>query len=137
MTRIENLKTYLVNVLNELQKEYKIMNVNFLDKEVDNYSIDRIPTQTEIERWITGKTFCKDVYNFRSRNSYNSNVAENLSNIGFWEAFENKIYSNNEQGILPVGTNKIVCLNSGSLQRADAQTCEMSIQIQIEYEKEE
>ena len=137
MTRIENLKTYLVNVLNELQKEYKIMNVNFLDKEVDNYSIDRIPTKMEVETYITGKSICKDVYNFRSRNSYNSNVAENLSNIGFWEAFENKIYSNNEQGILPVGTNKIRCLNSGSLQRADAQTCEMSIQIQIEYEKEE
>ena len=137
MTRIENLKTYLVNVLNELQKKYKIMNVNFLDKEVDNYSIDRIPTQMEVETYITGKSICKDVYNFRSRNSYNSNVAENLSNIGFWEAFEEKIYSNNEQGILPVGTNKIRCLNSGSLQRADAQTCEMSIQIQIEYEKEE
>ena len=138
MSRINAMKEYLINVLIELNKEFGVLNANFLSSEVDNYSLDKIPTKSTIETTITGRRNMKDVYNFRSRNYYGSDVAENLANIGFWEAFEEKIYSNNEQGILPSidGITKIECLNCGSLQRAGTETCEMGIQIQAEFEKE-
>lgn len=137
MTRAEKLKLYLVNVLESLEKDFETLNINFLGKEPDNYSLDKIPTQSTVSTSITGIRTMKDVYNFRSRNFYSSSTANNLANIGFWEAFEEKIYSNNEQGILPDinGIKEIKCLNCGSLQRADTQTCEMSIQIEIDYEK--
>ena len=134
--RIEALKTYLINVLNELNKEFKILNINFLASDIDNFSIDKIPTKTLVETSITGIVRRREVYNFRSRNNYGSEVASNLSNMGFWERFESKIYSNNEQGILPNGINEIKCLNCGSLQRADTHTCEMSIQIEINYKED-
>lgn len=139
MTRVESLKTYLVNVLDELNKNFNTMNINFLSSETENYSLDKIPTQSIVETTITGVITKKDVYNFRSRNTYGANYADNLSQMGFWEAFEEKIYSNNKEGILPdiKGIKEIKCLNCGSLLRANTQTCEMSIQIQIDYEMEE
>ena len=135
MNRTEQLKSYLMDVLNDMRKEFEMLNINFLSNEIDNYSLDKIPTQSVIETTITGKQKKKDVYNFRSRNAYGSNEAINLSNMGFWETFERVIYSNNEQGILPNidGIYEIKCLNCGSLQRAETQTCEMSIQIEIDY----
>lgn len=135
MNRTEQLKIYLMNVLDGMRKDFEMLNVNFLSSDIDNYSLDKIPTQSVIETTITGKQKKKDVYNLRSRNAYGSNEATNLSNIGFWETFERIIYSNNEQGILPNidGIYEIKCLNCGSLQRADTQTCEMSIQIEIDY----
>lgn len=138
MTRVEATKNYLVTVLNDLNKDFNVLNVNYLSNEVDNYSLDKIPTQSKIETTITGKRLMKDVYNFRSRNSYSSAIATNLSNLGFWEAFEEKIYSNNDQGILPSieGIQEIMCLNCGSLQRAGTETCEMLIQIEVDYIKE-
>lgn len=139
MARVDNLKTYLIEVLDELNKDFKILNVNFLASDVDNFSLDKIPTQTVIETSIIGIVTRKDVFNFRSRNTYGSDIATNLNNMGFWEEFEEKIYSNNKQGILPniTGIKEIKCLNCGSLLRADTQTCEMSIQIEIDYEMEE
>ena len=136
MTRIEETKKYLVDLLIELNENFKVVNVNFLSNEIGNYSLDKIPTKSKIEETITGKKLMKDVYNFRSKKSYGSSVATNLSNMGFWEAFEDKIYFNNEQGILPNidGIISIQCLNCGSIQKAGTQDCEMAIQIQVEYE---
>jgi len=135
MIRIEAIKDYLVEMLTDLTQYFETININFLSNEPENYSIDKIPTQSKIEETITGKKLMKDVYNFRCRKPYSSEMAVNLSNMGFWETFESKIYSNNEQGILPniKEIQEIKCLNCGSIQRAGTETCEMSIQIEADY----
>lgn len=137
MARIDKIRTYLINVLDEMQHDFQTLNANFLSSEPDNYSLNRIPTEETTVIDILGNRVCRDVYNLLNREEYSSNTADNLSNIGFWEAFEDKIYSNNEQGVLPdiEGIKSIRCLNSGSLQIADTQTCVMSIQIEITYDK--
>ena len=137
MTRIEKIRTYLMNVLNELQRDFETMNINFLSNEIDNYSITKIPMKSVIETSITGERVCKDVYQFSGKFTYGSEVAENLNNIGFWEEFEEKIYSNNEKGVLPEIEEiiEIKCLNCGSLRVANSQDCEMTIQIEIDYKK--
>lgn len=137
MKRIEATKNYLVQILDDLNKKFNIINYDFLSSEVDYFSLDKIPTKSKIEETITGNKEYKDVFNFRGRFAYGSDVAQNLSNIGFWEDFEDIIESNNEEGILPLfdGVKAIYCLNCGSVQRANTQDCEMSIQIEIDYEK--
>lgn len=137
MARIDKIRTYLMNVLTELQREFETMNVNFLSNEVDNYSITKMPMKSVVETSITGTRLCKDVYQFSGKFTYGSEVAENLNNIGFWEEFEEKIYSNNEKGVLPEikDIKEIKCLNCGSLRVANTQDCEMTIQIEINYEK--
>ena len=138
--RITKLRTYLFSIIDTLttDKNYQI-NADMLDNDINNYSLDKIPTQTIIEEDILGNVIYKDVYSFRSRKSYSQDVINNLSNIGFFENFESIIKSNNKKGVLPEieGIESIECLNCGTMLFSDTNTAEFDIQIQITYEKEE
>lgn len=134
--RIEELKKYLVVVINELvNKDNTKINVDMLSKNIDNYSLDKIPTASTIERWITGGGIYKDVFSFRSRKEYSTNEINNLNNIGFFEKFENIIKSNNKKGVLPSieGIQSVECLNCGTLVGVNTNTAEFDIQLQITY----
>ena len=139
-TRIAKLGEYLEPILEELNSKYKKINADFLGIEVNNYSLDKIPTASEVETWLTGTKICRDVYSFRSRNAYSSDRLSNLKNIGFFETFQKIINSNNDEGVLPKIDNieSIECLNQGTFNYADEsmKTAVFDIQIQIEYEEE-
>ncbi len=134
--RISKIREYLFRILDELlnSDNYSI-NANFLDNNIENYSLDKIPIEPTTEKWIIGPEIKRDVYNFRSRKTYSQDIMNNLSNIGFFETFENKIKTNNEQGILPEidGIESIKCLNCGTLNTADTNEAEFDIQIEIRY----
>ena len=136
--RITKLRTYLLSIIDILvtNKNYQI-NANMLSNEPNNYSLDKIPTSSTIEEWITGTKICRDVYSFRSRVGYSQDTIENLINVGFFEIFEKLISSNNEKGILPdiEGIQSIQCLNCGSMNNANTNTAEFDIQIQITYKE--
>ena len=135
-TRISQLRTYLFSIFDSLatDKNYQI-NANMLSNDINNYSLDKIPTSSEVERWITGLEIHRDVFSFKSRNAYSQDVINNLSNIGFFEKFESIIKSNNKKGVLPEikGIESIECLNSGTMLSSDTNTAEFDIQIQITY----
>lgn len=133
--RVTKLRTYLMNIINTINEEYKQLNVNFLSNEPDNYSLDKIPMEKEVEQWITGDIINKDVYSFRSRMNYSADTISNIENIGFYETFEKIIKQKNEQGVLPdiKGIETISCLNSGTMNNANTNTAEFDIQIQITY----
>ena len=137
--RITKLRTYLLSIIDVLvtNKKYQI-NANMLSNEPNNYSLDKIPTSSTVEEWITGTKICRDVYSFRSRVGYSQDTIENLINVGFFEIFEKLISSNNEKGILPdiEGIQSIQCLNCGSMNNANTNTAEFDIQLQIEYKEE-
>lgn len=136
--RITKLRTYLLSIIDVLvtNKKYQI-NANMLSNEPNNYSLDKIPTSSTVEEWITGTKICRDVYSFRSRVGYSQDTIENLINVGFFEIFEKLISSNNEKGILPniKGIQSIQCLNCGSMNNANTNTAEFDIQIQITYKE--
>lgn len=137
--RITKLRTYLLSIIDVLvtNKKYQI-NANMLSNEPNNYSLDKIPTSSTVEEWITGTKVCRDVYSFRSRVGYSQDTIENLINVGFFEIFEKLINSNNEKGILPniEGIQSIQCLNCGSMNNANTNTAEFDIQIQITYKED-
>lgn len=138
-TRISKLRTYLFSIIDTLatDKNYQI-NANMLSNDINNYSLDKIPVQQEVERWITGMIIHRDVFSFKSRNAYSQDVINNLSNIGFFEKFESIIKSNNKKGVLPdiKGIESIECLNCGTMLSSDTNTAEFDIQIQITYREE-
>lgn len=138
-TRISKLRTYLFSIIDTLttDKSYQI-NANMLSNDINNYSLDKIPTSSTIEEDITGLITCRDVYSFRSRMAYSQDTINNLLNIGFFEKFESIIKSNNKKGILPSinGIQSIECLNCGAMNSADTNTAEFDIQLQITYEEE-
>lgn len=134
-TRIAKLRSYLMGVLETLTNKKYPINADMLSNNPNNYSLDKIPTASIVQKWITGDEIHRDVYSFRSRREYSQDTINNLSNIGFFEDFENLIKSNNKKGILPEirGIEKIECLNCGTLNYADTNTAEFDIQIQITY----
>lgn len=139
-TRIAKLGEYLETILETLNSKYRKINADFLGIEVNNYSLDKIPTASEVETWLTGTKICRDVYSFRSRNPYSSDRLSNLKNIGFFETFQKIINSNNDNGILPEIDNieSIECLNQGTFNSADAsgKTAVFDIQLQIVYRED-
>ena len=138
-TRINSLREYLCKIIDALttNKNVKI-NANMLSKNVNNYSLDKIPTASTVEKWINGLEIHKDVYSFRSRKEYSTNDINNLQNIGFFENFESLIKSNNKKGVLPdiKGIESIECLNCGTMLSAETNTAIFDIQIQITYREE-
>lgn len=137
--RVSKLREYLFTILNNLldNSNYQI-NVDMLSNNIDDFSLDKIPTGTSVSNWIVNDGLKRDVYSFRSRKSYSQDTIENLKNIGFFEDFEKIIEDNNDNGILPNidGIESIECLNSGTMLRnADGKSAEFSIQIQITYRR--
>lgn len=134
--RIAKLRQYLFDIIDELiqNDEYQI-NANMLDNDINNYSLDKIPTEPETKKWIIGPTINKDVFSFRSRMAYSQDTINNLENIGFFEKFENIIKEKNKQHDLPDIKNieSIECLNTGTMNNADTNTAEFDIQIQITF----
>lgn len=133
--RVTKLRAYLVDILDDINKSFKQLNVDFLSNDVNNYSLDKIPTESVTERWINGVTINRDVFSFRSRNNYSADEISNIENIGFYELFEKIIYQKNKAKELPDidGIQAIRCLNCGSLVIADTNTAEFDIQLEIEY----
>lgn len=134
--RITKLRTYLLGIIDTLLTDTKYqINANMLPDNPNNYSIDKIPTEPQVEEWITGEVMRKDVYSFRSRNNYSQDTLNNLLNVGFFEKFEKMISSYNEARILPdiAGIEEIKCLNCASMNNATTNTAEFDIQIEIDY----
>ena len=134
--RISKLRQYLLSVIDTLTNDTSSqINANMLSNNINNYSLDKIPTDTSVESWIIGIEKKKDVYSFRSRMSYSQDTINNLKNIGFFEKFEQIIKTNNEEGILPeiTGIESIECLNCGTMNNAETKTAEFDIQIQVTY----
>lgn len=134
--RISKLRNYLFEIINTLtaNRNYQI-NANMLSNNIDDYSLDKIPVNTEVENWIIGVVKRRDVYSFRSRKSYSIDTIVNLKNVGFFEQFENAIKTNNDEGNLPDIENieSIECLNCATMNSADGKQAEFDIQIQVTY----
>lgn len=134
--RITKLRAYLFEIVDNLlnDNEYQI-NINMLSNDINNYSLDKIPTASTVEKWIMGIEIHRDVFSFRGRFEYSQDVGINLENIGFFERFEHIISSNNKKGFLPeiTGIESIECLSPGTQVSATSNTAEFDIQIQIKY----
>ena len=135
--RVTKLRAYLMDIITELIGQYGEMNINFLSNEPNNYSLDKIPVNPTTEQWIIGNFRKRDVYSFRSRMNYSADTMTNIENIGFYETFEKIIKQKNDNNDLPDidGIQSITCLNCGTLNRANTNTAEFDIQIQIEYKE--
>ena len=137
-SRISKLRDYLFDVINNLTEDrnYQI-NANILSDKVDDYSLDKIPTNTEAEKpWIIGVVKRRDVYSLKSRKSYSQDTLLNLQKMGFFEQFENAIKTNNNEGNLPNIDNveSIKCLNPFTMiDNVNGNKATFDIQIEITY----
>lgn len=60
------------------------LDVDFLDDEADTYSVDTIPCEEIIKRYIDGSTRKQFQFAVSSRRFYDQNIAQNLENLQFF-----------------------------------------------------
>ena len=135
--RITKIKEYMFDIIKELTEDetFKV-NANYLSNKIGDYSLDKMPIDPEVDEWILDTSENRDVFSFRSRKGYSPRIIDNLTNIGFFEMLEQKIKSNNREGVLPEikGIQSIKCLSCGTfLSNDDGNSAIFDITIEVTY----
>lgn len=131
---VEKLRLYFDEHVS-LATEFENILIDFLDKEAITYTIEPIPTDYIVSSYTDGSSLRQFVFQFSSREYYDESVAQQISNLGFYEKFQNEIETNNNSKILPDidGIQSIECLNYGTIQDVQTGTAKYSIQMRITY----
>lgn len=79
----------------------KGINVDYLDNDSTTYSIEEVPCEPIIKRYINGDTKRQYDFIFASRESYGADVFQNIENSGFYEDFSSWIEEESSKGNLP------------------------------------
>ena len=136
---IEALRDYFSNcpLLSEFSK---VINVNYLE-DTDMYSIEEVPTQPIIKRYLNGMCKCQYDFIFASKESYSADIMQNISNSSFYEDFANWIEEQNNIDNLPVLDNnceatKLEITTNGYAFGEDENNLRYQIQLKLIYMKE-
>ena len=78
------------------------LDVDFLDEEADTYSLDTIPCEEVLKRYRDGSTLTQFQFAVSSRRFYEQNIAQNLSNLDFFEALTEWVEQKAHARELPV-----------------------------------
>lgn len=116
------------------------VNVNYLDSNADTYSIEEVPTQPIVKKYVNGDTIRQYDFVFTSREPYGSDVLQNIDNSGFYEKFADEVESKNDNGILPVLENNLESLEirvttTGYAFAVTEDTAQFQIQLKLKYFK--
>ncbi len=79
----------------------KGINIDYLDNNSTMYSIEEVPCEPIIKRYINGDTKRQYDFIFASRESYGADVFQNIENSGFYENFSRWIEEESSKGNLP------------------------------------
>jgi hypothetical protein len=134
---IEEIRDYF-NEHVQLASEFENILVDFLGDEAITYTIEPVPVEPILRQYTDGSSLRQYVFQFGSREYYDSGVAQNIANLDFYEEFSNNIEDNNRKGILPdiEGIQSIECLTPGTIQNVQDGTAKYIIQMRITYLKE-
>lgn len=106
MKIIESIRNYIGNL--DCMKTFEnAINANFLDGEVDSFSIEEIPSNPIVKKYTDGSTLRQFQFAFCSREPYGQEIIQQIENSTFYEDFAEEIEDKNNQGILPIGINDI------------------------------
>ena len=107
---IENVKEYFES-LNSMKEFSNAINVNYLSEDIDNFSIEEIPSQPIIKKYTNGATVRQFQFAFCSREIYSMEILQNIENSGFYETLCNEIETNNNNNIFPILENGLESLD--------------------------
>lgn len=117
----------------------KGINVDFLAEDSTTYSIEEIPTQPILKRYINGDTVRQYDFIFASRESYGADVFQNIENSGFYEHFAKWLEDETLKGKLPLmGGNEVrsvLATTSGYAIETDIDKARYQIQCKLIYFK--
>ena len=116
------------------------VNVNYLDTEADTYSIEEVPIEPIVKKYVNGDSIRQYAFIFTSREPYGAEVLQNIDNSGFYEKLADEIERNNYSGILPKleeGLEPILIeiTSTGYAFAVTEDTAQFQIQLKLKYFK--
>lgn len=139
MTVIESIRNFIKECpyLEEFEGAIRI-GVDYLDKESTTYSIEKVPCNPIIKKYVDGSCKKQGLFIFSSRESYSPDVFNNLDNINFYEKFAEWIEEMNIKGELPLldenrESEKLEVTSNGYAFQTDVDKARYQIQLRLIY----
>lgn len=101
MKIIESIRDYM-SKLDCMKTFDKAININYLGHGADNFSLEEVPTNPIIKKYLDGSKLRQYQFVFCSREPYSSEILQNIENSTFYEDFADEIENKNDNNILPV-----------------------------------
>lgn len=139
MTIVESIRNFIKKCpyLEEFEGAIRI-GVDYLDKETTNYSIEKVPCNPIIKKYVDGSCKKQELFIFTSRESYGPDIINNLNNINFYENLVSWLEEKNRNGDLPIldgkrEVEKIEILTNGYAFQTDIDKARYQIQLRLIY----
>lgn len=118
------------------------VNVDYLEENSTVYSIEEVPTDPIIKKYINGDSIRQFQFIFASREPYGADVLQNISNSGFYEDFANWIEAQNNNDNLPIlddgyESQEIKVLSPGYAFQVDVDKARYQIELRLKYYKKQ
>jgi len=116
------------------------VNVNYLEPNPDTYSIEEVPIEPIVKKYVNGDSIRQYAFIFTSREPYGIDVLQNIDNSGFYEKFADWIEKNNDNAIFPLLDNGLESLeikvtSTGYAFAVTEDTAQFQIQLKLKYFK--
>lgn len=138
MKIIEAIRNYISN-LDCMSIFHNAINVNYLANEADNFSLEEVPVNPIVKKYLDGTAIRQFQFVFCSREPYSNEILQNIDNSTFYEDFAYEIESKNNEGILPLLSNgeplKIEVISSAYTVNVSEDTSMYQINLNFKYRK--
>ncbi|GAA0774586.1 hypothetical protein GCM10008908_24690 [Clostridium subterminale] len=138
---IESLRNYIRQCpyLDTFNSAIKV-NVNYLEPSPDTYSIEEIPIEPILKKYVNGDSIRQYAFIFTSREPYGVDVLQNIDNSGFYEKFADWVENNNDNEIFPtldagLEPLEIKVTSTGYAFAVTESTAQFQIQLRLKYYK--
>lgn len=71
-------------------------NINYLSSEPMSFSVDSVPGNIILKRYVSGDTVRQKAFVIASRSEYSNDILDNIAAEGFWDDFEAWIEAQNK-----------------------------------------
>lgn len=110
MKLIESISSYIAS-LNCMSTFESAINTNYLAGEIGSFSIEEVPCEPILKKYLDGSSKRQFQFVFCSREPYGAEVVQNIESSGFYEDFSNEIENKSDQGILPIEIDNVESLS--------------------------
>ena len=136
MSIIQSIRSFIAQC--PLLEDGKL-NIDYLGVEPLEYSIDSIPCETIIKKYVDGSEIRQYEFVFASRQAFGSDVWQNLANSDFYEKFADCIDSQNYNENFPDLESQyrtpqsVEVTSSGYVFELDTDNARYQIQLRLTY----
>lgn len=143
MSIIKSVRTFLKNCpLLQVDSNDRVrLGVDYLSDDTTTYSLEEVPVNPIVKRFINGSSIRQATFIFCSREPYGPELQQQLENSGFYEDFSEWLEECNDKGILPKlydgkESKSIEAVTSGYAYNTDSDNAVYQIQLNFKYYKE-